>query len=344
MAEIVTIKVIYYKELRALINRIKEIGLKNKGIIFGGLVRCDIIGSYYKKEYFKKELNPNNYWDKEYDIVTNKRTIIPNDMDIYFKDEASVNYFISAITTLINTFRGNIRIINNNNKYISIKNNINHKKAYISLRIGTTLSFPGIPLKFNIDILYKNDDSLIEPPFFNLDFLSNIFLMEKINGSNIIRISNCSGTPIDDMTYYDKCKISNTIMTDIINGKTSFVRNFESYYSESINCYRIMRMIEYEWDIINLPFKIIKKEDITISNEICCICQYIIDINEENKIVEMNTYITKSYYLHYNCFMKHLKSENNKKYINRETNSIECRCPMRNPFNFKKCYKLVSYE
>ena len=90
---------------------------------------------------------------------------------------------------------------------------------------------------------------------------------------------------------------------------------------------------------------IIKISDITESEEYkCCICQDIFDKSCENKVFEINTYKTKSYYLHYNCFINHLKAENRKKYINTETNLIECRCPMRIPFNFKDCYKEVLYD
>ena len=354
MSEMISIKIVYNKELRALINKLKQIGLNSNGIIFGGLVRSDIIGCYYRKEFFKKKLDNSKYWDTNYDIQTNKRTIIPNDMDIYFKNEENVNKYVIAINNYVKQFKGSLKIVDNCSRhlrYLSLNNNICHKKIYIDIKIGFTINYSGIRIKYNIDILYLNntdsilEDKYIEPPFNNLDFLCNIFLMERINNNNIVRISNCSGTPIDKMNYYDKAKITNNIMNDIINGKTSFVRNVENNNSEFINSYRIIKMLEYGWNIINLPFNIIKISDITESEEYkCCICQDIFDKSCENKVFEINTYKTKSYYLHYNCFINHLKAENRKKYINTETNLIECRCPMRIPFNFKDCYKEVLYD
>jgi hypothetical protein len=353
MSEFITIKIVYNKELRLFINKLKEIGLKNKGILFGGLVRCDIIGCHYRKEFFKKKLNYSKYWDKEYDVSTNKRTIIPTDMDIYFKDEEAIANFINGLNSYIRLFNGSIRIVENNisTRYLSLNNNIRHKKIYISIRIGNIISYGGIVFKFSIDALYSiNTTSLlfnknIEPPFNNLDFLCNVFLMEHVNDNTIVRISNCSGTPIDAMSYYDKAKITNKIMEDIINGKTSFVRNNDHFNSEYINSYRIIKMLDYDWDIDNLPFKIVNATNITELDECtCCICQDTIEKTSENKIIEINTYVTKSYYLHYSCFINHLKSENRKKYVNTDNNLIECRCPMRIPFNFKECYKLISYD
>jgi hypothetical protein len=353
MSEITLVKIIRNKEKRELINIIKNLGLNNKGIIFGGVVRNDIIGCHYRKEFFKNTNNNyKDYWKNDYDIETIKRITTPNDLDIYFNDEKYVTIFINKITTLVNSFNGRINIINNDNtnlKYIVNNLTLKHTKVYIELNIGRTIKFSGIKLKFNIDIIYnkdKNTSNNIEPPFFNLDFLSNIFIMEKINGINNIRISNCTGTPIDSMTYLDKAKITYNIMNDIINGVTSFVGTLNVYYAESINCYRIIKMILNNWNIINLPFKIISKNNIDYKHELCCICQESIEYDQDNtnKIFQINTNIKKSYYLHYDCFMNYLILEQKKNNINKDSGEIECKCPLRNPFNFKECHKLVKYE
>jgi len=353
MSEISLVKIIHNKEKRALINKIKNIGLDNNGIIFGGVVRNDIIVYHYRKEFFKNTNNTyNDYWNYDYDIETIKRTSIPKDLDIYFNDEKYVNIFINKITTLVNLFYGRINVVNNDNinlKYVANNLKLKHTKVYIVVNIGRTIKFSGIKLKFNIDIIYNKDKtkaSNIEPPFLNLDFLSNIFIMEKINGVNNIRISNSSGTPIDSMTYLDKARFSYNIMNDIINGVTSFVGTSNIYYAESINCYRIIKMILNGWNIINLPFKITNKDDIENKSELCCICQELIEYNQDNtnKIFKINTNIKRSYYLHYECFMNYLKLEQTKNNINKDTGEIECKCPLRNPFNFKECHKLINYE
>ena len=66
-------------------------------------------------------------------------------------------------------------------------------------------------------------------------------------------------------------------------------------------------------------------------------------IPDNDKYVSLST-TAKTQIFHYRCFMSFLYAEKNKKYINTETNKIECRCPLRTPFNFKKCYEKVSYD
>lgn len=371
MTEQPYISFIHNKQMRLLINKLKDIGLANRGIIYGGLVRSDIIGGHFRNEFFKKDLDYTSYWNIGYDKETSKRTSIPNDMDIYFKEQNNLNCFINDITKLVNSFSGYIDVKNCNNfrsiKYISKFNNLNHTKIFIRIRIGRTLNFSGFILKFSIDALsLKQVDGLYvdkgyEPPFYNLDFLSNIFLMENANGSNIVRISNCTGTPIDSMNYINKAKMTVKIMNDIINNQTSFVRNLESYNCESINCYRILKMVEYGWNIDNIPFKVISGNeissiDISYNQDKCCICLELVlseefketendnDSNDtENKLIELNTYKTKSNYLHYDCFIKYLRKEQYKQGSSNDS-QIECKCPYRNPFNFKDCHKLVSYD
>jgi len=341
----------YNKELILLINEIKDIGLSNQGIIFGGLVRDTIISTHFRKQFNNKKIEFNKYWDNKYDIETSKRILIPNDMDIYFKNEINSKKFINKINQFVSNFNGKV-IINNINKsasiYINNNLSLNHTKLSIQLYIGKTIRFKGVKLTFNIDLLFNNNinNNTIEPPFYNLDFLCNVFIMEKINGRTSIRLSNCTGTPIDSMNYINKAKTTIDIMTDITNLTTSFTRNINNFKTEFINCYRILKMIDkpnYYWNIINIPFKISNK--LENKDEICYIClEEIENINNDNKIVEINTNKNKSNIIHYNCFITYLKQEQVNKYINPETKLIECRCPFRNPFNFKECYKSVKYN
>lgn len=352
-SDITYVKVIYNKEMRILINKLKHYGMSNEGIIFGGLVRSDIIGTHYRKEFFKKTSDYTRYWDDDYDRDTTMRRIYPNDMDIYFKKEDNVNNFITSVGNLTKSFNGSYDVIKNYRnralKYIFDNDKLSHTKVFIDIRIGNTLSFSGIKLKFSIDIIYNKNYSVFddfrcyEPPFFNLDFLCNIFLMEYNNNNTIIRISNCSGTPIDNMNFIDKSRMSSKIMNDIIENKTVFVRCQPSLNEESINCYRIIKMIENDWNITNLPFRILMNSDKSLkidTEDKCCICLDTFHIKEETDndyIVELNTNKSKSNHLHYKCFMNYLKIEQSKY-------NIDCKCPFKNLFNFKECYKLVSYE
>jgi len=362
-----SINVIHSKEMRNMINQLKNIGLVNKGIIFGGLVRDEIIGTYYRDKFLEKNTSIDNYWNPTYDIETRYRTIIPSDMDIYFKNETDTNSFIVKITEFVNRFNGTIQFKKINNKSLidNFEYNPNnsttfkHIKINIYIRIGRTFTYYGHKLQFEIDVITNNnivnyDGKDIEPPFNNLDFLCNVFLMEKINGKNTIRISNCTGTPIDDMSFANKLKFSSLIIDDIIQFKTEFSRNINNSNTEYINAYRILKMINkfHRWNITNLPFKMYNNSNFPYeADTMCCVCLQNIIINKKDDcekddyvLIPFNNQEKNGNIMHYNCFYNYLLQEQNKKYRNPETNQIECRCPFRNPFNFKDCHKSIKYE
>lgn len=373
------VKVIYVKEMRNMINYLKRYGLNSNGIIFGGLVRDEIIGTYYRQKFIDNGMDFSKYWDYNYDFETNYRLILPCDMDIYFKNNKDSEEFIAKITGFVSLFHGVINIANINNGSInntfsytndSLNVRFKHTKITIIFYMARTFTFNGIKIEFTIDVIvaqrldeimqnnnsYHNIDN-IEPPFYNLDFLCNVFVMEKINGNVSTRISNCTGTRIDDMVFAKKTEFANNIIKNMIMFKTEFTRNVQHTDTEYINCYRIIKMINrknnYYWCITNLPFIIFNKSDAPFDIDTSCsICLEDIKINEDNKKINYNDddYVsinseakTPNNILHYNCFINYLRSEQQKKYRNPTTNCIECRCPFRNPFNFKDCHKLVSY-
>lgn len=343
-----TINITYGKEKRALINRIKRFGLDNNGIIFGGLVRDEIIATHYRDEFINKKLNFSRYWDKDYDSETNKRLIIPNDIDIYFKNNSNIEEFLEKIKTYIKSFNGKIIIhdINSNNFRSFLYNfniSLNHTKVYIEIKLGRTISFSGIRLSLEIDIISNVNQSnlLLEPPFYNLDFLSNVFIMEKNNGITNIRLSSCTGTILDTMNFVKKSMNSYKIIDDIINFRTQFVRNLtQNLDNEYTNCFRIIKMIdrEYSWNITNVPFSPITIDE--DDDNRCCIC--LDKFDKKKQLISINTNPITKNIIHRCCFMTYLKTEQRKRYRN-DNGLIEIRCPFRNPFNFKECYKNVNY-
>lgn len=369
------VKIVHTKEMRTLVNIFKKIGLNSKGTIFGGLVRDEIIGTHYRQKFIDKDLDFDKYWTPTYDIETCYRTILPSDMDIYFKNDIDSNSFIVSISEFVKQRNGSIYIANianrtlfdtfqyNHNNSILFK----HTKIIISFNIGKTFTYHGYKISFNIDVITNNnaEDSAItdnqgrsvvhiEPPFYNLDFLCNVFIMEKINDITNIRISNCTGTPIDDMPFANKMKFANMITENIIKFKTEFTRSISNSNTEYINTYRILKMINkgYGWNITNLPFKVYNNINFPYEADTsCCICIENIVINKKPDCVDgdyvlipFNNQKGHGNIMHYNCFYNYLEREQRKKYRNPETNCIECRCPFRNPFNFKDCHKTVSYE
>jgi len=374
------VNVIYVKEMRNMINYLKKYGLNTNGIIFGGLVRDEIIGTYYRQKFIDNDKEFSKYWNYNYDPETNYRTILPNDMDIYFKNEKDSEEFIAKISGFVKLFNGVINIANVNNgsinnslfNYANDRLNIRFKHTKITIIFYTarTFTFHGIKMEFSIDVIVgqRLDDIIlnansqynidnIEPPFYNLDFLCNVFVMEKINGNISIRISNCTGTPIDDMIFAKKTEFASNIIKNMVMFRTEFTRNVQHVNTEYVNCYRILKMINrknnYYWCITNLPFIIFNKADAPHDIDTSCsICLDDITINDDNKKTNYNDddYVlinsaakSANNIMHYNCFINYLKNEQHKKYRNPTTNYIECRCPFRNPFNFKDCHKLVSY-
>ena len=86
-----TISINIQKETRYLYNIIKRSGLTEGGIIYGGMVRDEILATYYKELYDtyveeNKIIDPyhEKFWNPNFHPETNKRLIIPNDIDIYF--------------------------------------------------------------------------------------------------------------------------------------------------------------------------------------------------------------------------------------------------------------------
>jgi len=361
----VSIGMNYDKEKRLLINAIKKIGLGLNGIIFGGVVRDDIIATHYRQEFINKKLDFDKYWDYEYSPETIGRLLVPNDIDIYFKNDIYLK-FIEDIREFIKLFGGSLvanEVVRSSAfksfNYINSNLNLKHTKVCIQLKLGKTLRYSGMSMKLNIDIISNNINMIydnytyqqyvenLEPPFFQTDFLSNVFVMDKSNGNVNIRLSNCTGTPLDTMVFTQKNKVISKITDDIINFRTQFIRNTTySYDAEFINCYRIIKMIDrhdFSWNITNVPFSQISSKDIDEKEELsCCICLETIN-NNDGDLISIKTIPRAKNVLHKDCFINYLKKEQTKRYKN-DMDVIECRCPLRVPFNFKDCYKLVDYS
>lgn len=339
------------KEKRALFNNIKRMGIRDNGIIFGGLVRDEIIATYNKKLYnnyinkLKIENPYDKYWDTTFHIESKNRTIIPNDIDIYFHTIQLANVYINNLNNYINMFTGSIRIENKPITSYILGNDFQHKKVNLTLYIGRTITFIGYKIEINIDIIINNSTNIIEPPFNTADFTSNLFIMVKSNNDRYeIRLSQNTGTPLDTMTFYDKRKTETKIIEDMINGNIEFIRNIPRNNCEYINGMRILKMLKnnISFKITNLLFEEITNKDPEFKLQDCDICMHSINIAENKDYIKIKTNKYSINIMHKDCFIKYLESEVFKKYINTETNMIECKCTRRNLFNFKDSYKYSS--
>lgn len=352
--ETVKIRINIKKEMRALYNKIKKTGLEHNGIIYGGMVRDEIISTYYKSifdEYVKKELEENKleieiykkFWDVSYHPESIKRMLIPCDMDIYFKNNTDASIYIGLLTEYSRNYNGIIDILDIPNTLYSLGTNFNHKKIRLDFLVGRTITYRGYRLSIKIDIIInKQQDYKLEPPFNITDFTSNLFVMEKNNTNNYdIRLSRNTGTPLDSMNYILKKRYENKILDDMLKGETEFIRKIDSLNSEYINGLRIMKMINKGYKITNILFREIER--ITNKDEYKCdICFEILNKDTKDKLIEILTNKYSKNIMHKECFMKYLYTEIYKRYTNNTTGEIECRCPRRNAFNFKNSYKYSS--
>jgi hypothetical protein len=337
------INIILKKEKRSAYNSIKLMGININGIIFGGMVRDEIIATHYKLLFDEHcgEANKKNYkkfWNMNYHVETIKRTLIPNDMDIYFQNNESAETFLTSLGTYATSFNGNV-IIRDSILY-ELEENMIHKKVAVNLFIGRTISYAGIHLRLKIDVVINNSaNNIIEPPFNNGDFTCNLFIMRKSIYNNYeIRLSNNTGTILDSVSFIKKSNIQTKIMNDLIENKTEFIRTSFRDDAEYINGMRILKMLDKNMKITNLLFREIEE---TSSIENCDICQMSLQTEETSResYIELLTNKHAINVMHKPCFIRYLTNEVYKKNINEGTNEIECRCTRRNLFNFKNSYK-----
>ncbi len=339
------------KEKRIVLNNIKMIGINEEGIIYGGMVRDEIIATHYKSLFdeFVKPMEPkpyNRFWDKTFHSESNKRLLIPEDIDIYFKTNDCATSFIQKLTSYANNFAGRVLVHDvprTNSLFYVLGENYEHKIVKMCFRIGRTFLFGGHKIEVKMDIIINTIDNDIEPPFNAADFSSNLFLMAKTSLNRYeIRLSKNTGTPIDQMSYLSKRRAEMRIIENMIHGKIEFIRNIESINAEYINGLRIIKMLlktDVEYQITNLLFREIS---VSYCSQNCDICLEMINADTPGSFVEIMTNKHAVNVMHKKCFIGYFTKEVAKKYRSTETGQIECRCTRRNSFNFKESYRFSS--
>ena len=220
----------------AIFNDVKELVFKNKGIIFGGFVRDEIIRS-----------------------LTTKK-ITPNDMDVYFENSKMASEFIEDLETIANV---SIQIINSS-RYTGFFSLVKYRKVILDVD----------DINISIDVLfpYLNTEitcASMEPPFNNLDFTCNGFL-EDING---IRYSKYTGMEMDFLSDKKRDVEIQKIKKDMIAGITELTNVSALKIEEPYVVGRILKMINRKnhWKIRNIPFNLkINKKDCEKECEYCC--------------------------------------------------------------------------
>lgn len=348
------------------------------GIIYGGFVRDYIIADYYKSLYDKKFKNSKNYyknyWNKQFDLETLHRTLIPTDINICMYNIDHVEKMLRELNELINNDFGTINVevhykkINNNINNYNINNlyaDNNLGLLYIYKYIITVGNIPYITKGYKIElqvniVICKN--VLIRPPFNKLDFLCNAFLMTREG----INISNNTGIEkLDYLNIMDKKHVEYKIIKDIVNFRTEYCINFSNMQiGNKLNlpnitkyaCLRIERMINrsIKWNINNLPIIIEHPKKHSNSRSVCNICLENIkkiDCIASVEVLNSSNNMIKSSVMHKVCFFKYMYNQIDTKlnnlnediYYPENTEEFYLKCPMRNilDFNIKNSSDII---
>ena len=127
------------REKRMAYNYIKRLGIAEDGIVYGGLVRDEIIATYNKTkfdEYAKTfEMGTNIYdrfWDSSFHPESANRLLVPNDIDIFFNSNETADQFIVKLTDFAKGYSGTIISYNvqlTNGLFYVLGDNFIHKKV-----------------------------------------------------------------------------------------------------------------------------------------------------------------------------------------------------------------------
>jgi len=354
---------------RVILGVFKTHAFKHNGIIFGGMVRDEIISDHYKKLYYQNQSDRtdiNKFWNPEYHPETASRTLNPEDMDVSFSNDADAINFITSILNQMKFSIGNamshtlIELINTDTQYymLPIKS---VRRLTFNINLGyIPFVFCGHEIILNIDIVMPQKEDML-PPFKTLDMLCNSFIMTK-HGK---MLSTCTGTPIDKLTDLERMKVSSKIMLDIVNFETNFCLGsmLGRYFTGSFkyNKYafkRIQKMLSKRpvWTIKDLPFEIteIKKRD---KKSECCICcsrfnkksRKITFYNKKTDSSSGKEKLICSSELHESCLMKYIEYQiqnredmfENEGDIDNIDREFVFKCPYRNPINFLQTSKII---
>ena len=303
---------IIQKELRKLINILKENIFKNNGVLFGDIVVNSLIVKYYKNIFEKKNNDFKYFWDNDFDKDTILRTDICNKIDVFF---INLDQYTKFIEFLKNCKIFEITQIKNIDNFTFINNVYD-----ITTRLGKTLTYKGYSITVNINMFVKMPgcNSNLEPPFNNTKFLTDVLLMTK---NREYKISKNTGIiQIDNMNIIEKSIFYTKILKEICSKKNYIM--CKELLSNNIIAKKVLEYNKNNWYIANAPIILTKCNNYFINK--CYICQYEINYNDDIMIIDN---ISKCV-LHSECGNKYLE-----KLLEKNENII---CPLRQSINFIK--------
>ncbi len=247
--EILVTSVIYPRQLLIKVYNdiITKAIHKHKGIIYGRFVtelirRNHFTDLYYKKcRKFKKDkdkdqnqnqdqitLTSDKFWDPNIDEETIDRLLTSSMINIAFEDINDTKLFLQSLK---------------NDKFHQIEENKtgSHSSVY---KVTKSIRILGKRFSFAVNLnIFTN---IGEPPYNNLFFNT----LGLVIDSKSMRLSNSTGTYLDDLNSLEKIRELNIIIENIIEKKTLICAE----QHENTLLIRMSQMIKDGYDIINIPF------------------------------------------------------------------------------------------
>jgi hypothetical protein len=349
---------------RTIYNNLKRIAFQHDGIIFGGMVRDEIISEHYKAKYYANlqgRFDGKKFWNPSHNPQTSARTLNAEDMDISFTRSEDADNFIDAAISMIKEDIGCSdadytleELLHQNTQYSAfILKSV--RRLTFDVYLGKIpFYFSGYKITISIDIVMPEDSKLL-PPFKSLDMLCNAFIMTK-HGK---MLSNHTGTHLDRLSDMQKMKASASIMHDIVNFTTDFTLGTKlrsdvgSFKYNKYAFKRIDKMLSKSpaWTIRDLPFDITKVVQEDKQHE-CCICsnhflknsrKITFHIHKQDEKTQ-ETKIIPSSILHEGCLVKYIEhqiSDHELHHPFEEHDEFAFKCPFRNPIDFLSSTRLI---
>jgi len=362
------------REKKDIIHVLKEKCFKHNGLVFGGLVRDEIIANHWYREFNKfynseeQRTNPlrenfyKSYWDTSIHPESKGRAVIAKDVDTFFSSHDNAIAFIDAVQEEFGRDAFYIPSEDDRDDSIfytncCIADSFIVKKCVINYAAGKTRIFPGHLIQMGLDIVYPREAGMVisylEPPFSNTDLTCNMFVQDK----NGIRISKNPGDWFKSFSLVEQSIVLAKTMIDMINFRTLIVKDSSTTYDKIKDIQRYLKRMtdkKFPWTIENLPYDIVdyvpKEEEDELKKEVCCICQSLL-VNDQPDTIAIIRSVNSSgekmagAKLHHKCLCNHLKFEIERRLVYpRLKNQPNLVCPFKCPINFDKCNELIDRE
>lgn len=291
-----------HAQRKAIFRDIKIACFMNKGLVFGGMPRDEIIQEHYS-ELFREYASENGisvhvedyhkkFWDTTFHPETAARTLVPNDADVFFHTSENANNFIERMKVIFPGDEFHVPAEPDNLRSLfyagSSRSNIIVKKCTVMYSAGKTRTFDGVMITVSVDIVYPRGESATvhdEPPFGSCDMMCNIFVEDSLKCRRISKNVD-SGAWFTSLSTYKKSLLTTKVIQNMLNFQTDIIKEPQRIYNNFHDVERYVKMMSrpnFPWTIKNLPYTLVKsvtiekedaqESDAEIAEPICCICQ-----------------------------------------------------------------------